>query len=160
MALLLACIAAEDTGSPPEESDPPVVDTAPPWTPPTVWINEFMADNEGSLFVDEATPDWVELFNSGDEEVDLTLWSLSDDAKDPARQRIGSVIEAGGLLLVPLDFGLAAEGEQVGLYAPGGAPIDRVDFGAQQPDVAAARRPDGGTDWVYVFGGSPGASNP
>ncbi len=157
MFLLLACLSGEDTGT--LESESPV-DTGPLWSPPQVLINELMADNEGSLLVDQESPDWVELFNADEDPLDLTGWSLSDDPDEPDRQSLSGVLEAGGFLLVILDFGLAAEGEQVGLYAPGGAPLDRVHFGAQQPDVAAARRPDGGSDWVYVWGGSPGASNP
>lgn len=55
-----------------------------------VTINEFMVHNPGRpndpdalLDMDGKSPDWVELYNSGDEEVDLTGWALSDNPDRP-----------------------------------------------------------------------------
>lgn len=160
MLLLLACTPTVDSADDSVDSEPvEVEDTSPPWVAPNVVLNEFMADNESVLVLEDGTsPDWVELFNVG-RAVDLTGWGLSDSGDDPHKQRLSGSLDEGGLLLVLLDFGLASEGEQVGLYGPGGVPVDRVDFGAQGPDIAAARSPDGGTEWVFVLGGTPGEAN-
>ena len=45
-------------------------------------ISEFLADNDNSL-VDSLgrAEDWIEIFNSGDESIDLQGWYLTDDAR-------------------------------------------------------------------------------
>ena len=50
----------------------------------TVVINEVMASN-GSTLADEDGdyPDWIELYNTGSEAVNLEGWGLSDDYDDP-----------------------------------------------------------------------------
>jgi hypothetical protein len=159
MLLLLACTGPEPADSVEDTEPVEVVDTSPPWVAPDVVVNEFMADNETVLVLEDGTsPDWVELFNRG-RQVDLEGWGLSDDSSDPHKQRLSGSMDEGAHLLVVLDFGLSTEGEQVGLYGPGGVAMDRVDFGAQGPDIAAARSPDGGTEWVFVVGGTPGEAN-
>ncbi|MDV7402695.1 lamin tail domain-containing protein, partial [Arthrospira platensis SPKY1] len=52
----------------------------------TVLINEFMSSN-GSVQADEDGDfsDWIELYNSGDEVVNLAGWGLSDDLTRPFR---------------------------------------------------------------------------
>ncbi len=122
-------------------------------------VNEFMADNETTLVLaDGSSPDWVELYNPG-KPVALDGWGLSDDPNEPHRQLLYGSLGSGSYRLVELDFGLAADGEQVGLYAAGGGALDVVVFGPQAPDVSAARSPDGGEAWAYVAGGTPGAPN-
>lgn len=150
--LLLACTAATlDT----QEPD----DTAGSWEPPVVVVNEFMADNESTwVLEDGSSPDWVELYNPG-KAVILDGWGLSDDPEEPHRQRLYGSLGTGSYRLVELEFGLSADGEQIGLYAAGGGALDVVVFGPQVADVAAARSPDGGETWTYIAGGSPGASN-
>jgi hypothetical protein len=68
-----------------------------------VVINEFMASN-GSTIADEDWDfeDWVELYNSGTESVDLAGWGLSDNDGDPFKWRFpeGTTISAKGYLLV------------------------------------------------------------
>ena len=67
-----------------------------------VVINEFLADNALTNFDDDGdNEDWVELYNSGDEDIDLEGYSLSDDVENPGRWTFPSVmIPARSYLLV------------------------------------------------------------
>ena len=93
-----------------------------------VWINEFVADNEGGLRTQAGVAaDWIELANDGLDPVDLSGWHLTDRADAPTKWRIphGTIIPAGGYLVVFADssehsipnselhanFSLSAEGE-------------------------------------------------
>jgi hypothetical protein len=53
----------------------PLVAIAPP---PPVCVSEFMASNAGSVVIDGAAPDWVELHNPGAEDQSLDGWTLGD----------------------------------------------------------------------------------
>lgn len=138
-----------------------------------LFINEFMASN-GSMTVDdddeEATPDWVELFNAGTFDVDISGFWITDDLDEPAKAVLGSglVVPAGGHLVlladgeeggVHLPFKLDSSGDALGLYDPDGQPLDRINFGGQLTDVAAGRAPDGG-QLGFLPEPTPGSANP
>ena len=155
-------------------------------------INEFMASNvtatpEIADFTDFG--DWVELYNGGADDVDLSGYHLSDNLESPFRWRIpdGAVIPAGGHLLIWADgydarpgltlkrdfwpnytfvtrsyhanFKLSSDGEQIGLFTPGGSLVDGVTFGAQQDDISCGRLPDGGATWGYFGESTAGTAN-
>lgn len=71
-----------------------------------VWINEVQSSND-STCVDEngESPDWIELYNDGAEDVDLSGWGLSDKATKPFKWTFpqGTVIKAGDYLQVYAD---------------------------------------------------------
>jgi hypothetical protein len=137
-------------------------------------INEVLADNAGAWSVDGATPDGIELYNAGPTSVDLAGYAISDDPDDPTLHTwVGSwVIPAGGFVLLwadegarggpeSLPFALSSDGDRLVLTDPEARRLDALRFGAQEPDVALARRVDGdeASGWVYVQDGTPGASN-
>ena len=151
----------------------------PSGIPIHVTINEWLASN--TTIKDPADgrfDDWFELYNDGAEPVDLSGYSLTDNALDKAQFVIppATVIPAGGYLLVWADgepgqtglgfglhanFKLSALGETIGLYAPDGSLVDQVTFGAQVPDVSQGRSPDGyGGGFQNFSKPSPGATNP
>ncbi|MBQ4324686.1 MAG: lamin tail domain-containing protein, partial [Clostridia bacterium] len=74
-------------------------DGAPVVPDNTVWLNEICAKS-----TDDATGryDWIELYNTGDEEVSLTGWRLSDSKKEPDRFVFpsGTKIAPGGYLVI------------------------------------------------------------
>ena len=87
--------------------------------------------------------DWIELYNNGEEAVNLGGWSLSDDLMEPLKWSfpVGTTISAGEYLVVLADdpdnpveggdflhtnFKLASGGEYVGLYDSGGNPVSEI----------------------------------
>jgi hypothetical protein len=135
-----------------------------PTAPPIhVRINEWMADNAGSLSdpADGNFEDWLELYNPDDEAVDLTGSHLTDNPANPNLWQVpdGTVIPAHGHLLVWADgepnqndpgridlhagFSLAKSGESIALFAANGTLVDLVSFGPQSTDVSEGRSPDG-----------------
>lgn len=95
--------------------------------PGSVVINEVLANSQG------VGPDWIELFNTTDQAIDLGGWFLSDDANDLTKYEIaaGTSIPAGGYVVFYEDkhfgneadpgcktaFGLGKDGETVYLHS-------------------------------------------
>ena len=77
----------------------------------------------------------------------MLVWADNDD-----------VDNAAGVDL-HVNFGLSKNGEALGLYAPDGALIDSVIFGAQAPDVTHRRWPDGSPAIYQLSTPTPGHTN-
>lgn len=123
----------------------------------------------------EASPDWVELHNSGAVEVSLAGWGLSDDEDEPHKWSFpaGATIPAGGYLVVMCDdlditepaaggfyhanFKLSADGETLVLSNAGGAAMSTVTFGAQTAAESYGR--NGVGSLVFFPEPTPGAVN-
>lgn len=127
--------------------------------------------------VDPATPsedpsDWIELYNSGPDSVDLEGWSLSDDLTEPLKWTFppGTIIPAEGYLVVLADdpdepisganflhanFKLSAGGECLGLYDAGGNTVSQIapEFPRQFPNYSYGHAGDG--QWRYFETPSP-----
>lgn len=139
-------------------------------------INEILASNQ-SILADTSGDydDWVEIYNSGDEAVDLAGFFISDKSAQPFKWKIPSgsaetIVEPGGFLLLWLDdepeqgalhapFKLDAAGESFLLSSPDSLLLDESGFGQQTTDVSLARQPDGTGEWVFCPAPTPGASN-
>ena len=67
-----------------------------------VVINEIMASNQKTIYDEDGdTPDWIELFNMGSEQIDLSGFSLSDDSLEIQKWQFnGTVINPGEHLLI------------------------------------------------------------
>jgi len=68
-------------------------------------ISEFMASNETTVSTtiagQEVYPDWIEIYNGGDQTIDLAGWSLTDDPNDLEKWAFPAVrIAPGEVLLV------------------------------------------------------------
>ncbi len=137
-------------------------------------INEFMAENAESYIADDgSSPDWIELYNRAEYDVDIEGYLLRDDLESDEPWAISGslVVPAGGFLLLFADgetgqgpdhlgFALDSGGEQLGLYTAEDKPLDLLEFGAQVRDTSLARLEDGVEgEWAYVPLGTPGASN-
>ena len=148
-----------DDSAPPDDSTPPEDDSGS--GPTTVLVNELLALNN-SINTDEngEYEDWVELYNTGKEPVDLEGFGLTDDpdVDTPWTFPAGNTIAPGSYVLVWCDdedgdgplhasFKLGGDGESVTLLDPGGNVIDFADFSDQVADVSWARHPDGGETW-------------
>ena len=144
-----------------------------------VIINEFLASNDFGLQDEDGdAADWIELYNPGDVAVDLTGWSLSDDADRPDKWLFPTrSIPAHGYLIVfasgkdrhsddptaelHTNFKLSASGEYLGLFAPDDLthPVDAFEpeFPRQYPDISFGRYQ--GTEHRYFAHPTPGATN-
>jgi hypothetical protein len=120
--------------------------------------------------------DWIELYNNGEEAVNLGGWSLSDDLMEPLKWSfpVGTTISAGEYLVVLADdpdnpfeegdflhtnFKLASGGEYVGLYDSGGNPVSEISpkYPRQIPNYSYGLTADG--QWQYFQTPSPRQSN-
>jgi hypothetical protein len=144
---------------------------------PALVINEFMAQNTGSIQDSHGDyDDWIELYNYGGSAVDVAGFYLTDDLTAPTKWRIlagdpsVTTIGAHGFLLIWADqeaqqgllhanFKLSAGGESLGLSDAQGNLLDSLTFGAQEADVSSGRVPDGTGQWQSLPAPTPGKSN-
>ena len=120
-------------------------------------INEFMASNDNTVQdQDGEYDDWIELYNKGDEEVDLSGYYLSDNAQNLLKYSIpeNTIIGIDEYLIIWADedgsqdglhanFKLAKSGETLFLINADSTIIDQITFADQETDVAFARKPNG-----------------
>ncbi|KAA3655941.1 MAG: hypothetical protein DWQ04_32535, partial [Chloroflexi bacterium] len=141
----------------------------------TLFINEFMADNDTTLQDPDGTgyPDWFEIYNAGATEIDLQGMYLTDDLTDPTQHAITQslTIPANGYLILYADndpeqganhigFKLGSSGEDLAIFNTDGSTlIDSYTFGEQTADTSEGRCPDGGDTWTFFTSSTPGASN-
>lgn len=153
----------------PQKSHAPIVTTVGPT--PSILISELLASNKkGSRDPQGQLEDWIELVNYGDAPVDLSGMFLSDKPTNLYKWRIpdGTVLKAGQYLVIWADedegdaglhanFKLSAKGESVTLVS-GDTMVDKVEFGAQKPDVSFGRI-DGSPDSGQQLTPTPGEPN-
>lgn len=137
-----------------------------------VIINEVMAQNSATIADPDygESADWVELYNAGIEDVDLSGYFVTDNLKSPTKYMLpeGTMIEAGGYLLIWCDdrgeglhasFKLSADGESFALYNPNMEEIDAVTFDVQLMDISFGRQLDNTEEWAYFSTATPGYEN-
>lgn len=134
-------------------------------------INEVCASNKGSVTdSDGDSPDWIELYNSGDATVNLSGCGLSDDAANPLKWVFPDVeIAPGGYLIVfcsdknrtdgelHANFKISSDGETIALSSPDKERIDSVTVANLSENMTYSRLPDGGK--FATANPSPLASN-
>ncbi|MCX8156387.1 MAG: lamin tail domain-containing protein [Verrucomicrobiae bacterium] len=141
-----------------------------------VVINEVFALGENYTNVLGVASDWVELFNPGDQPVNLAGMSLSDNTTNPGRWTFpaGTVLGPRSYLVVLCDgrrpastnlaslmntgFGLKAEGGGVYLYDDTLTLLSSVVYGIQLADFSIGRVPNGTGSFV-LNAPTPGAAN-
>jgi hypothetical protein len=143
--------------------------------PGAVVINELLANSQG------AGPDWIELYNTTNQAIDIGDWFLSDDANDLTKYRIaaGTSVPAGGYIVFYEDkhfgneadpgcrvaFGLSKDGETVYLHSGSGAALtgysQQEKFDASEPGVALGRwqKTTGAYNFVALSSPTPGKAN-
>jgi len=143
------------------------------YAPDGVVINEVVADNTAYL-VRGGYYDYIELYNAGDETVNLSEYSLSDDNKEPDLVPLGDfTLEAGEYIVFACDgdlsfvnydpqngilpLGISKDGESVGLYHNGAAE-DYVAFPQLNRNTAYGRTDDLQT-FAYLSKTTPAAAN-
>jgi hypothetical protein len=136
-------------------------------------INEVLSDNENGALDDQGElEDWVELYNSSDQAVDISGWLFTDDLDRQDRWAFadGTIMEAGSHLLLwcddevtqgdlHTDFGIARDGESLVLMNATGQVMNRVEVPPLGMDNSYGRRSDGIDQWTIFDLPTPGESN-
>lgn len=164
----LACSKVSD----PEDTAP---DTA--WTDPDpdtgadpaarMRINELFSKPEDG-------DDWVELYNAGTAEADLSGWHLSDQlsGEDQYTFPDGTLVGVGDFVLIwadegegdgagphHADFALSDQGETLRLMQPGSTVVHLVELPELDREEAWAALPDGSDVFAETEHPTPGAPN-
>ncbi|MBQ7002513.1 MAG: CotH kinase family protein [Oscillospiraceae bacterium] len=138
-------------------------------------INEVCASNKTTHSdADGREPDWVEIFNSGTTDVDLSGYGFADGAKNLFKYVFpeGTVIKAGGYLLIYCDdgltstdptehhvpFKLSAAGETLYLTHPVYGTLDVVEVPVATTDITYGRYANGSGVFANLTA-TPGSSN-
>ncbi len=142
-------------------------------------INEFNATRSGAQDEFGETEDWIELFNSGTEEINLNGLYLTDNFSNKTKFKIIESV-ANEMVLAPgaykvffadeqteqgsfhLNFKLSGDGEQIGLYYEEDETIlmyDTTLFGFQMEDYSFARIPNGTGPFKATIAMTPGSEN-
>ena len=136
-------------------------------------INEFMASNvRAHANASGDYEDWIEIHNSGDSDVDLRGYYLTDKyagnkgPEDYSSFSLGfgsTTVPAGGYLLLTssdIGFSLKRGGEEFALLEPDGRTVvDLVSYRDQFRDVSYGLAHDAANQWVYFSRITPGEGN-
>jgi CotH kinase protein/Chitobiase/beta-hexosaminidase C-terminal domain/Secretion system C-terminal sorting domain/Lamin Tail Domain len=144
-----------------------------------LFINEICAKN--TLFPDENLEydDWIEIYNAGDDTVNLAGLYLTNDLQMPVLFRISDKVPAQTAMpphsykvlwadgqseqgVLHLDFKLDKDGGEIGLAqmtAGGTYYIDSLIYPGQKTDYSYGRYADGTSRWFLLSGMTPGESN-
>ena len=142
-----------------------------------VRINEISADN--SIYINDyfKKNDWIELYNTTDEAIDVAGMYLSDNPLVPAKSQIGpegtdasTIIAPHGYMVIWCDklepinqlhatFKLAKEGGDVLLTSADQAWNDKLSYPEHTGDMSIGRYPDGANPVYSMFKTSLGTTN-
>ena len=113
---------------------------------------------------------WVELYNAGDEDVDIYDYSFSDDSKTIKKWVLKEhvVIPAKGYKLLYFDkegYGLHASfrldigGATLSMYDPSGVLVNKFKYKKDIFNTSFGRVPDGGSEIFTLTEATPGNTN-
>ncbi len=138
-------------------------------------LNEIMSSNSTTISDEDGDyEDWIEVFYSGDEPLNLEGLGISDDYDQPFRWVFpDTTIYPGEYMLlwasnkdraVPgselhTNFAISASGEEVILTHPDGTRIDELPPTEIATDISIGRQPDGTGNWYYFTEPTPGRTN-
>ena len=139
-----------------------------------LFLNEMLSSNTRSIADEDGDhPDWVELYNSGPEAVNLLGYGLTDNPSSPFKWTFPSrVIAPGEFLLVfcsdknrlsgpylHTSYKISAGGETIALTDPQGQRVDTMPPVSLLTDRSYGRKPDGDANLVFFLDPTPGAAN-
>ena len=136
-------------------------------------INELMASNAGEVMSPAINFDsWIELYNPGDQPVNLGGMYLSYDANNPTMWEMPSYmgsVPAGGFKVIWLGssnilrnqapFKLDCDGGTILLSDQNGELIAKQNYPEAMSHTAYARTTDGGNEWGWTSTPTPEATN-
>ena len=136
-------------------------------------INEVMASNTGEVMSPAINFDsWIEIYNPGDTDVNLSGMYLSVDASNPLAWKMPSdigTVKKGGFKVIWLGsneiksnqapFKLDCDGGTIFLSDKNGDLITRQNYPEAMSRTAYARKTDGGDEWGWTATPTPEAPN-
>jgi hypothetical protein len=138
-------------------------------------INELMASNATTIADEDGDfEDWIEIFNYGNDPVNLEGYGLSDNYENPFKWIFPSIIiEPGEFLLIwasgkdrrdkehllHTNFSISSDGEEILLTRPDGERLDEIPPTSIPTDISYGRQPDGGKGLFFFNSPTPGWSN-
>ena len=136
-------------------------------------INEIMASNTGEVMSPAINFDsWIEVYNPGDADVNLSGMYLSVDAGNPLAWKMPSnigTVKKGGFKVIWLGsneiksnqapFKLDCDGGTIILSDKNGEVITKQNFPEAMSRTAYARKTDGGDEWGWTATPTPEATN-
>ncbi|TNF35328.1 MAG: lamin tail domain-containing protein [Deltaproteobacteria bacterium] len=164
---------AEDTATPAEDTATPSDDTTPSADTATPAEDTAVADtvapvarvviNEVVAARLDGGDDWVELYNAGGADADLSGWALADDSDNSYVIADGTTLAPGAFLVfeeTELAFGLGKD-DAVTLTDTDGAAVDLADWGEGDAPGgwSYGRLPDGEGPFRTLNHPTPGAAN-
>ncbi|MBP6978951.1 MAG: lamin tail domain-containing protein [Bacteroidales bacterium] len=128
------------------------------------WMNEIYSRGTTE------DPDWIEIFNNGNADIDLTGYKIYDSggqsgSKPKKEFPSGTIIPASGFFVIVTDtedesgFGLSGGGETVWMENATGTIIDSIAFAALEEGQSYGRYPDGTENWQILYTVTKGAAN-
>ena len=122
-----------------------------------VVINEFSSNSN---------PEWVELYNTGASDIDITGWSLSDASQPP--QILSGIISTGGFFIFEKSAGWLnnSGGDTITLKDSADVVVDTLNYGSSDAlgtpdsDESVGRIPDGSENWANNLLWTKGSVNP
>ncbi|MDI6402908.1 CotH kinase family protein, partial [Balneolaceae bacterium ANBcel3] len=118
--------------------------------------------------------DWIELYNFGQEPVNLMGFGLSDDYDRPFRWVLPDIILSPGEFLLVwasgknrrnpeyelhTNFSISSAGEEILLTSYSGERLDELEPVELPTDISIGRLPDGTGEWVFFSDPTPNATN-
>jgi hypothetical protein len=142
-------------------------------------INEFMASNDHDSGIHDPAgdwDDWFEIYNFGDEPVNLAGLYLTDNFSIPMKWQVPdgyplqTTVPADGFILFWADkepeegplhttFKLSADGEEIGLFLDADTMVDGIIFGEQAKNISYGRYPDASDNLQFFAVPTPLADN-
>ena len=138
-----------------------------------IWINEVCAKNSSIPSADGNFYDFIELYNSSENDIDISGYGLTDDESKPYRFVFpeGSVIKGNSETVIYLNskeftlegeytasFGISTDGETISLFTPDGNKVDEISFSNMSEDTSYGRISDG-EESFGILSMTPGKSN-
>jgi hypothetical protein len=139
-----------------------------------IYINEIVSDNELSYIdVFGEASDWIEIYNKGNEVIQLSDFYLSDNSSQLKKWKFPdiSIAPKEFLMIIASDkdliqggeihsnFKISADGESLFLSDNQGTIIDKLSAISLAEDMSYARVPDGGDIWEKTHNSTPGKTN-
>ena len=138
-------------------------------------INEVLADNNGGLSDEDGEyTDWIEIYNYGEEEINLNGYGITNDLDEPFYWTFPEIsiypksfiiVRASGkdrkdnLNFLHTNFKINKKGENIYLTHTSGEIIDSLEVPKSDENISFGRKPDGTNNYAILSKATPGRSN-